>query len=464
MSGDSECVKIDVDAGRALAVLSGSVFAGVDESIRELLSNAADSLAQLPPALRRDPEIRLRAETKSGILSVSDNGVGMTRNEAREFLGKLFCSGKASQTGVIGQFGVGFYSCFRLCARLEVLTRSRSQNDQGTRMTYSGGNTMELSTTDVRVPGTTVRLYLLDAHHDLLQRSVLRHLVRRYCNFIRYPIYLGDDADLANEMHAPWERTRVDELIAELNRVLEVPEPLAVFPLALASGKSGDPLVAGVLFVTESPPVPPVRLYVARVLITEDDKTLLPPEFRAFVSAILDIDHMPLVLSRDGLVEESIEVEDVRERLVSQLGQGLARLAHERRQDFARLQHAHGIALKEACFKHAELRSQLSGHLLFRSSQQAQTTLPEYLKRSRDPIVIYADDASAAEALLPLYQRANVEVLYMTDAIDRGLREVWPKHRKRFEFRRVDAAPPSMGRLPSERAEHQVSATVFEQV
>lgn len=462
MQNNLEVVRIDIDTNRALQVLTGSVFAGANESIRELIANAADSLLQLPPEHRQSAQVRVLPDELRKTLAVRDSGVGMDRAEAREFLGKLFSSSKRPGGECIGRFGVGFYSCLRLCSRVEVFTRSRRPEDRGTRVTFGRGDTMELSTTDVAAVGTTVVLHLVPEHHNLLQRSTLRNLIRKYCNFIPFPIFLGDDSDLANEMHAPWEARRENELIGELQRVFNVPPPLAMFQLPSMQG-TGRSRVSGVLLIGDRDFKPSVHLYASRVLITDDDTALLPSELRSFVAAFVNFDDVPLVLSRDAIMEEAPPVIHARHELVAFCADSLAKLARERREDFAKLQTTHGTALKQACCRHEELRERLCEHLTFRSTQRPSSTLPAYLKRKTDRAVIYADNMSAAEALLPLYERANVEVLFMCDAVDRELRQSWPAWHPPFKFRRLDAEPPGKSQDVRTQGNTQISASLCEQ-
>ncbi len=185
--------RIDVDVKRALEVLSRSVFAGADQSIRELITNAADSLAQLPPEQESNLEIRLipsvsQDSDSPGTLRISDTGVGMTYGEAKQRLGKLFSTDKQSGQGLVGQFGIGFYSCFPLCYEVEVFTRTRARGDSGTRLRYRGGEEMQIQPWPVDQPGSTVLLHLRPEHRRLLQQATLTNIVRRYCNYIRYPI------------------------------------------------------------------------------------------------------------------------------------------------------------------------------------------------------------------------------------------------------------------------------------
>lgn len=469
ISTQSESFRIDVDVQRALEVLSKSVFSGRDESIRELIANAADSLAKLPPPLRSNSEIRLRPvitpwKDGSGRLEVEDTGIGMTFAEARDRLGRLFSSSKTGDADVIGRFGIGFYSCLPLCSKVEVFTRTRQTGDLGTHIVYSGGETMQIEICKVNASGTKVVLHLLPEHRELLETHSLGLIVRRYCNFIHYPIYVGEGNDLANAMQAPWyeEMPREDQLLAALKEHLEADGILAVIPINLTL--EGGSRVRGSLFIQSSQTKPALHLYSQRVLISDNDQTLLGKELLSFVSAVIDVEDLPLVISRDGAVENSRQAHQVRECIIQKLADGLADLGTSRREDFRKLMHHHGTAIKAACLEQPALLQRLLDYFPYRSSTRPAVTVPEYLRGHKDSVVIYADDESVGTSLIPLYNQAGIEVLYMTDAVDRRLREQWYHQGKRIEFKRLDVDPPIEENAHKKLQPHDLDTTVLEAV
>lgn len=458
MAASAQSFRIDVDVRRALEVLSGSVFTGRDQTIRELIANAADSIAALPPQSQSSLEIRLipvvtRGSESPGTLSVADTGIGMTFIEAKERLGKLFASSKGGVNGAIGCFGIGFYSCLPLCSQVEVLTRTRAADDLGTRILYSGGERMEIQQWEVERPGTTVVLHLLQEHRKLLDQEVLIGIVRRYCNFIQYPIYAGYGSELLNVMDAPWYHESVrDEQVGEaLSALFAVRETLALFPFCDELPLSGR--VEGAFYVLPVGERPSLRIYSQRVMITESDKSLLTEELHAFVAGVLDVSRLPLVISRDGIVENTAQLGELRAWIIRKISESLHQFANRRSKDFRRLMATHGPAIKAACVENRTLLDHLRNLLPFRSSMRQAITVPEYLSQRSDRRVIYCDDEGAGAALIPLYNQSNIEVLYMTDAVDRFLRENWTTPDGLIEFHRLDEDPPK-GRTTRSLEEH----------
>ncbi len=437
-------VRIDVDVRKALEILGGSVFAGPEATIRELVANAADGLAALPIEQRRGGQIRLAPILKGGddarVLRIIDTGIGMTTDEAKGYLGRLFYSGKENQVDAIGKFGIGFYSCLPLCRSVEVLTRSRNVDDPGTRLVYAGGAEMDVGSYPVENPGTTVTLHLLRDHKRLTEAATLKEIVRRYCNYVRFPIFLNDD--LLNDMDAPWYHKEAPEeqIRAVLSKAFGLRDPLVLLPLQLEAGPGSR--IQGVLYLSDAQESPSVHLFSRRVLITARDEAILGVELRPFLGGVIDIEQLPLVISRDAVVTHSAQIRRIRTVLVDFLSESLAELAVRRRQDFRRIMASHGPAIKQACLQHPTMLARLREHFSFRSSVRERVTVFEYLATAADPVVIYADDLGQAAPLLPVYQRVNTEVLYMTDAVDRELRKDWQIGPRTITFRRVDVAPP----------------------
>lgn len=451
MDSTRRTVKIGVDSARALEALSGSVFAAQDACIRELIANASDSITQLPPYLKSSLEIRLvprfanaNEGTVAGQLEIRDTGTGMSPEEAEQYLARLFASSKTAVAGVIGQFGIGFYSCFRLCTLVEVFTRSHAHADTGTRILYTGGDTLALEPFVVEKPGTTVVLHLKNEFKQLLHRDALIRLVQRYCDFVPYPIYVGDYGhDILNKMVAPWDTPAQSEheLTRSLTEIYGVTTPLHLFPFQTPGGRPAP--ISGLMFVPKPGEGTFFRLYCHRVLITTDARSLLPETFWKFVSAVIDADNLPLLLSRDGLVENSPRTRQLTEFLVNFLADSLAALGRTRREDFRQLMNIHGGAIKGACLENGVILGKLLPFIAYRTSDGDTVTIPEYLDGRADDVILFSDNPANDAALFPLYRQRGDKILLMTDGADRALRNRWPpRSGHAVIFQRADAVPP----------------------
>ncbi|MEM9552767.1 MAG: ATP-binding protein [Acidobacteriota bacterium] len=442
MSG--ETVHIAVDVQRALDTLSGHVFAGPKTCVRELIANAADSIAALPPEDLGNVEIRLERRLAESSLSLTDSGVGMTRAEAKARLGTIFHSSKLPRSGAIGQFGIGFYSCFPLCRRLEVRTRTRQPDDPGTRIVYDGGAALRYEEHALERPGTTIILHLRSEYRELLDGDVLAELVARDCDFVPYPIYLGTGFTVLNRLDAPWYHMGAspDRIADALRDIFGWGELLAVLPLQRDEAPG---IVRGALAVPARGGDATLRLYSHRVLIREDASSLLPETLRPWVAGVVDAEDVPLVLSRDAVLEDAESTRLLRSVLRERFGDGLADLARRARRDFRTLLAHHGRAVKEACLAEPRWMDRLRDRLEFSTSLRPSVTVDEVLAAHPDGArkIIYADDHSACAALVPLYNRANREVVYMTDPEDARLRAAWSRHDPDLVFERLDVDPPA---------------------
>lgn len=441
-----EVVPIGVDVDRALEMLGGHVFAGPKACLRELVANAADSIAALPPEQLGNVEIRIVPHPEEGRLSLSDRGVGMSREQARERLGTIFHSSKLPQGGAIGRFGIGFYSCFPLCTRVEVHTRTRQPGDPGTRVVYDGGGDLHLSTGVDPPPGTRIELHLRPEHRQLLDPETLAQLVSRDCDFVPFPICLGLGFQVLNRLDAPWYHAdaSADPIGEALRAIFGWDEPLLVLPLHRAQSPGA---IRGALMIPRRAHQTTLRLYSHRVLIREDARLLLPETISPWVAGVVDVEDLPLVLSRDAPLEGSREVGELRRALIEHLAEGLALLARRARRDFRALLGHHGRALKEACLAEPRLMGRLRDHLEFPSSLRDSVTVAEILatRPAGTRTVIYADDPSVGAALVPLYNRSNIEILYMSDPQDARLRAVWGRvsDGEPVVFQRLDVDPPT---------------------
>lgn len=437
----SDYVAIAVDVRRALDVLSKNVFAGRRACLRELIANAADAISQLESESLGNVEIRVSPDPVANTLTITDTGIGMTQSEARRLLGTVFASSKSTDDGCVGEFGIGFYSCFPFCSRVEVLTKSRQEGEPSVRIVYAGGERLEVSLCEKTNPGTEVVLHLLPEHRTVLERDTLIPLIQQDCVFIPYPIYLGAGYEVLNALDAPWYHD--DALESDAREALAthygVEDAIVVIPVY---GEASGMAVRGVIYVTPSDNKPVVRTYTRRTLIADQGGALFDDETAGFVSAVVDAVGLPLVISRNAIVSDAPEVGSLRDYLGERLASGLARVAKTDKVAFRHLFAEHGRALKQACLEQPTIRKAIGDHIPFRSSVRTHVTISDYLASNPDDAIIYADDLSTAQALLPLYSRTNREVLFMTDPVDRALRMNWRVGGREIEFRRLDTDPP----------------------
>ncbi len=486
--------RFQAETSRVLDIVIHSLYSHREIFLRELISNAADAIDKLRfravtehdlMGEEKELEIRIVPDAKAGTLTIEDTGVGMTREELVENLGTIARSGtrrfleavkeKGGGQGpeLIGQFGVGFYSAFIVADTVEVTSRAAGANEVWT-WSSAGRDTFRMEEgLGGRPRGTSVRLHLKADAREFLEESRLRELVRRWSDFIAFPIRLLVDPkkeegfETVNKAGALWRRPRKDikdedytEFYKHLTRDFEPPLETVHFQI------EGTLAYSGLLFIPKHPPLDlfdrdrrrGVRLYVKRVFIMEDCSQLLPEHLR-FVRGVVDSDDLPLNVSRELLQEDRV-VRAIRKTVATKVLCALDRMAEKEPAKYAEFWAAFGAVLKEGFhFDHDE-EDALAKLLRWPSTKGDLVSLDEYVKRmpAGQEQIWYAlgPNRKAVEGsphLEALVSRGH-EVLLMTDPIDQWVVEEWVRE---FEGKRlvsamqadVSAAEPAQDAAPA---------------
>ena len=501
-----------------LGLMIHSLYSHREIFLRELISNASDALDKLriealarPELYEGDEALRLRLEVDPAgrRLRVIDNGIGMSRQELVDNLGTIASSGtrrfleaareragEAQLSGLIGRFGVGFYASFMVAGEISVETR-RAGEAHGTRWRSRGDGEYTLEDIGPQPRGTVVELALHppsgdDDGQDFADAHVLRELVRRYSDFIEWPIeipaaQLEDGHDLKRETSADgvdvyvlnsrkplWARPREQvtrEEYAQLYKHLAhgFDEPLETIHFRT---EGGNEYTALLFLPSERPPElfdpradhAPIQLYVRRVFITADCKELLPPWLR-FVRGVVDSQDLPLNVSRE-MLQDSRQIRQIRERLVKKVLETLERMCAERREDYRRFWAAFGPILKEGIVLAPEHAEAVARVALFETTRgEEPTTLDEYVARMAEgQEAIHCLSAPDRESALrsPHLERVRargLEALLLVDAVDEWvltrLREWKAKPLQALERGQADLDSPE-GKEEREQQEREL--------
>ncbi len=474
-TAQTESKEFQAEVRELLRIMIHSLYSHREIFLRELISNASDALDKLRYEVLRNPDlaepdalrIRLEVDADARVLRVIDNGIGMSRDEVVENLGTIAKSGtksflreieeaqdaKAAAPRLIGQFGVGFYSCFMVAGEVEVVTRRLGE--QGATLWRSKGDgayTLDAAERDQH--GTTVTLHLKPVDeeaegefHDFAEEWALRQVVRRYSDFVEYPIELdvereegeGDErktvvrTEVLNSMRPLWTRPKADvteeehtEFYKHLTHDWEPPLETIHFQA------EGAQAYTALLYVPRRRPFDlfdptahksRVALYVRRVHIAADVEELMPVWLR-FVRGLVDSDDLPLNISRETL-QHNRQVGQIRKRLVKKVLDALAKHLAQDRASYVDFWKAFGPVLKEGVYHDGENREAVADVCLFQSSAGPElTTLREYVERmpaDQEAIVyLVGDDRAQLESspMLESVRAKDWEVLFLTDAVD----------------------------------------------
>ncbi|MBX9360114.1 molecular chaperone HtpG [Streptomyces sp. WAC04114] len=467
----TETFEFQVEARQLLQLMIHSVYSNKDVFLRELVSNASDALDKLRLEKLRDDSldadvsdlhIELDVDKEARTLTVRDNGIGMSYDEVGKLIGTIANSGTAAfleelkeakdaagAEGLIGRFGVGFYSGFMAADEVTLVTR-RAGEGQGTRWTSRGEATYTLERVDDAPQGTSVTLHLKPADpenqlHDYTSEWTLREIVKRYSDFITWPIRMvpeakdGEDApepETLNSMKALWARSRdevSDDEYHELYKHIshDWREPLETIRLQA----EGTFEYQALLFVPSHAPHDlftrdfkrGVQLYVKRVFIMDDCEALLPPYLR-FVKGVVDAQDLSLNVSRE-ILQQDRHIRMMQRRLTKKVLSTVKEIRTKDAERYATFWREFGTALKEGLVTDSENRDAILAVSSFATTHSADepTTLAQYVERMKDGQddiwFITGESRQSIENSphMEAFRAKGIEVLLLTDAVD----EVW---------------------------------------
>jgi len=462
MSSEPEQLSFQAEVRDLLQLMIHSLYSHREIFLRELISNASDANDKLRFLALSDPSllgqdstlaIWIDADPKSRTLTVRDNGIGMSREEAIAQLGTIAKSGTAEffkrltgdqqkDAALIGQFGVGFYSCFMVAERVEVFSRrAGTAAEQAVRWESSADGQFTVQTITREERGTSVVLHLKEEAKEFAEGHRLRALVRRYSDHIAFPVRMHKDATATleyedvNQAQALWTRPRTEITDEEYRDFYRHISHDGADPLAWSHNRvEGKREYTSLMYVPSRAPFDlwqreaarGLKLYVRRVFIMDDAEQFLPLYLR-FIKGIIDSNDLPLNVSRE-LLQQDHEVEAMRAALTRRALELLARLAKDEPEKYVQFWREFGRVLKEGLSEDAGNRERLLPLLRFAStasaSNEESVSLAEYVARMRPGqsriyyIVGESIEAARESPLLELLRQKEVEVLLLGDRID----------------------------------------------
>ena len=463
----TETLEFKAELKQLLHLITHSLYSDREIFLRELISNASDAINKvrfdaLANAERlegnTDWKIKLTPDATAKTLTISDNGVGMSRAEVIENLGTVAQSGtkafleaakqagKAGESpGLIGQFGVGFYSAFMVADRVTVLTRpAGSTPAEGTRWESDGQGTFTIEGCEKPARGTDVVLHLKDDAKEFLEPYKLRALVRKFSDFLEFPVVMDVEKEVEGKKEVTEETLNSRKAIWLRNKSEVRPEEYAEFYKSLshdadapaevihykAEGKTEFRVLAFVpakkpFAYDWEEPTTGLRLYVQRVLIMERCEQVLPFYLR-FVKGVVDSADLPLNVSRE-LLQQNPLLEVIQKSVVKNVLDTLAGMKNLEYEKYLQFYAGFGPVLKEGLTRDYANREKVADLLLFESANTEPgkfTTLAEYLsKMPADQTDIYYLTGESAEQLrrspyLEAFRAKGQDVLLLTDPVD----------------------------------------------
>jgi molecular chaperone HtpG len=444
------------EVSELLHLMVHSVYSETDIFLRELISNASDACDKLryeaiakPELISEDdaPVIRIIPDKKANTLTVADTGIGMERQELIDNLGTIARSGTKAfvaklaeakdGAGLIGQFGVGFYSAFMVADRIVVTSRRAGSSEVWT-WTSSGGAGFEIAPAreeDAQrvTRGTEIVLHLKEDAKKYLETYEIERIVGAYSDNIQFPIWLVPDEGeprQINSASALWQRPR-SELKAEdyAQAYKSIANAFDEPAMTLHYRAEGRYSYAVLLFAPSAKPFDlfeparkgKVKLYVRRVFIT-DDADLLPAYLR-FIRGVIDSEDLPLNISRE-MLQNNPQLAQIRKAVATRVIGELETLAEKEGDKFNKIWEAFGAVIKEGIYEDFERREKLLALSRFSSTAGEKRTLKQYvadLKPNQTEIYFLVGDSIERLKSNPRLEAASargIEVLLLTDAVD----------------------------------------------
>jgi molecular chaperone HtpG len=454
---NSQEFNFDVEVGKILNLMINSLYTNKDVALRELVSNASDACdklrylaAQNPDVLSNELKITIATDKEKKLLIISDNGIGMNREDLIQNLGTIARSGtenfiksltgdKQKDVQLIGQFGVGFYSSFMIAHKVEVFSR-KFDSDKTFKWESEGAGNFKIGEAEENLErGTKIVLNLKDDASDFLDRFHIKHVVQTYSDHINFKIEFipenleaGAKVEVLNSASALWTKAPSEVSAEQYQNFYKSFSHLPGEPFMTIHNKvEGVVTYTNLLFVPGMKPFDlfhpdrktSVKLYVKKVFISEE--LGLVPACMRFLRGLVDSDDLPLNISRENL-QHSAVLDKIRKSLVSKVLSELKKKASDSEEEYIKFWNNFGAVLKEGLCETSEFREKILEVCRFYSSKSPEKliSISEYLDRAKpgqDKIYfLTAESVEKAKSSpqLEAFLAKDVEVLFLTDAVD----------------------------------------------
>jgi molecular chaperone HtpG len=484
----AETFQFKAEIQQLLNILVHSLYTEREIFLRELISNASDALnrAQFEQLTNRDIRdadaelyIEIKPDEAAGTLTISDTGIGMTRDDLANNLGVIARSGakafiEAMQGGqsaqdIIGQFGVGFYSVFMVADKVRVVSRSHKPEEQAYAWESTGGDNFTIEPAERETRGTDIIIHLKEDAKEFLRTWTLKDIIRRHSDYVAFPIYVGEEEEATNKQTAIWRQDPKeisDEQYNDFYKMLtlDFQEPLHRIHIRADVPFQFYALLyipaSGERNILSPRKEPGLKLYARKVLIQEYAKDLLP-EYLQFVQGVVDSEDIQLNVSRESIQANRL-MANLKKTLTGKVLGELKRMAEKRTEDYLEIYHQFGRFIKQGIAVSPQDRTDIEPLLFFQTTRSEDEdeyfSLEDYVGRmvnnQHDIYYVIGDDfASAARSPhLDAFRQRGIEVLYFTDPVDSVLTMSMTDY-KGHNLRNVDEADIDLGDIGEAQAQ-----------
>lgn len=497
MAKQKETLNFQAEAKQLLQLMVHSLYSNKEIAIRELVSNASDAADRLrfqalddSKLYEDDSELKIKIDydKKNRTITISDNGIGMNREDVINNIGTIARSGtkeflsqlsgdQAKDANLIGQFGVGFYSSFIIADQVTLETR-KAGSKEAFRWTSKGDGEFTIETIDKKVRGTDITLTLKKDEDEFLDDWRLKEIVKKYSDHITLPIIMKktdfkdgetiktDDDETVNDTSAIWVRNKKDIKEKDYNDFYTSLSYDSEPPLTYFHNRvEGNQEYISLLYIPSKAPLDlydrdtnkGVKLYVKRIFIMEATEKLMPQYLR-FVKGVIDSSDLPLNVSRE-ILQDSKAVEAIRSGTVKKILSSLEGMAKKKPDDYEKFWGEFGRVLKEGPAEDFTNREKIAGLLRFSTtnddSDKQSASFDGYVSRMKpeQELIYYiiADSFMAAKNSphLEIFKKKNIEVLLLGDRVDEWLISNLTEFKSK-KFQSIAKGDLDLGKLENE--------------
>ncbi len=495
MAVQKENGSVSIDAQNIMPVIKRWLYSDKDIFLRETVSNACDAITKfrmLHADSEEDMRVNVTVDKKGKTIRISDTGIGMTAEEVKKYINQVAFSGAAEfmkqfeddkgkdKGDIIGHFGLGFYSVFMVSDRVEIETLSCQEGAEPVHWVSEDGMNFELSEGSRTTHGTDVILHITKEEKDFLEVWKVREVLKRYCGFMAYPIFLEDANAKPVEKEVPVGDEKNEDGTPKTEKIMELPKPEKINdtdPLWLRKPKDckdeeyrefyhrvfmdfEDPLfwihlnvdypfnLKGILFFPKlrrdfGPNDGQIKLFAGQVFVADNIKEVIP-EFLMLLKGVIDCPDLPLNVSRSFLQNDGY-VRKISSHITKKVADKLNSLMNTERETYEKYWDDISPFVKYGCVREKKFYDQVKGSLLLKTTEGKYLTLEEYRAANFDKTekkVYYTNDEKRQAAAVKLYTDRGIQVAVLSHLIDDNFMsflESQGTEEEKFTFARVDA-------------------------
>lgn len=462
MSAIQEKGTISVQMENIFPLVKKALYNDKEIFLRELISNGVDAmnkfrhLAMIGEAEKSDAELAIHVDydKEQHILSISDRGIGMTADEIKKYINEVafssahefverYQSKEKGESQIIGHFGLGFYSAFMVAEKVEIQTLSYQKDAQAVQWTCDGSPNFELSDGERTERGTTIKLHLMEDELEFAEEPRLQHLIRKYCDFLPYPIYLKEEQ--ANKQEPLWNKSPNEVEDKEYLDFYQYLFPFSPEPHLWIHLNVEVPFrLKGILYFPRmthemDPSKGQIKLYCNNVFVSDQTEDFLP-RFLATLQGGIDCPEIPLNVSR-SMLQNDPYVQKVSGFIVRKVADRLKQMYNKDREKFETTWEDIHTFIKFGVMEDEKFHEKVKDVLIFKTSQNDYVTLDQYLERNTklDKKVYYSSGESGQEKYVDMLKAEGIDVIYLNTLIDSHFIQYLEFKNSDVKFARVDS-------------------------